>query len=325
MTATSSAAASPAGAAAARPFRFGVQASTAATGKEWMDLARACEANGFDCLTMPDHFTDQLAPVPALMAAAGATTALRIGALVWDNDYKHPVVLAKELATMDLLSEGRLEIGLGAGWMISDYEQAGMTYDRAGVRIDRFVEGLSIIKQSLAGEPFSFAGEHYEINGYSGRPLPVQRPCPPVLIGGGGKRVLGIAAREADIVGINGTMHEGRIGAGALASMTAAAVDEKIAIVREAAGERLGAIEMNVRIFMPRVTDDRAAAITALASMLGQEESLVEQTPFALVGSPAKIVEDLLARRETWGFSYIIVGAEDVDSFAPVVAALNGR
>jgi len=326
VTATSPAeTAASADVAAPRPFRFGVQASTAATGTEWMDLARACEANGYDCLTMPDHFTDQLAPVPALMAAAGATTRLRIGALVWDNDYKHPVVLAKELATMDLLSDGRLEIGLGAGWMISDYEQAGMTYDTAGVRIDRFVEGLSIIKQSLAGEPFSFSGGHYEITGYSGSPLPVQRPCPPILIGGGGKRVLGIAAREADIVGINATMHEGRIGAGALASMTAAAVDEKIAIVRAAAGARLADIEMNVRIFMPRVTNDRAAAVTALASMLGQQETVVEQTPFALVGSRAKIVEDLLARRETWGFSYIIVGAEDVDSFAPVVAELNGR
>ena len=199
---------------------------------------------------MPDHFTDQLAPVPALMAAAAATTTLRIGALVWDNDYKHPVVLAKELATMDLLSEGRLEIGLGAGWMISDYEQAGMPYDPAPVRIDRFVEGLAIIRRAMGGETFSFDGTHYRIDGYAGRPLPVQRPCPPILIGGGGKRVLGIAGREADIVGINGTMHEGRIGPGTLATMTAEAVDEKVGFVRAAAGERIGDIEMNIRVFM---------------------------------------------------------------------------
>ncbi|MCU1503425.1 MAG: putative oxidoreductase, partial [Ilumatobacteraceae bacterium] len=153
--------------AAPRPFRFGIQASNATTATEWLELARRTEANGFSSLTMPDHFTDQLAPVPALMAAASATTELRVGALVWDNDYKHPVVLAKELATMDLLSDGRLEIGLGAGWMIADYEWAGMPYDPAGVRIDRFVEGLEIIKRSMLGEPFSFAGTHYQINDYT--------------------------------------------------------------------------------------------------------------------------------------------------------------
>jgi probable F420-dependent oxidoreductase len=308
-----------------RPFRFGVQATGAATGAEqWVELARRCEANGFDCLTMPDHFADQLAPVPALMAAADATTTLRVGALVWDNDYKHPVVLAKELATIDLLSGGRLEIGLGAGWMLSDYEQAGIPYDAPGVRIDRFAEGLEIVKRAMLGEPFSFVGTHYRIDGYSGRPLPVQRPCPPILIGGGGKRVLSIAAREADIIGINGTM-QGAVGPAVLATMTPAAVDEKIAIVRAAAGERLPMIEINVRAFMVRITDDRAAAVSELASMLDQEESVVAETPFALVGSPASIVEDLLARRERWGFSYVIVGPEDVDSLAPVVAELAGR
>ena len=176
-----------------RGFRFGVQASRAASAREWADLARRAEANGYDVLTMPDHFTDQLAPVPALMAAADATTDLRVGALVFDNDYKHPVVLAKELATIDLLSDGRLEIGLGAGWMISDYEEAGIPYDSPKVRIDRFVEGLRVIKGTMAEGRFSFAGEHYTVTDYDGQPKPVQRPCPPVLIGGGGKRVLSIA------------------------------------------------------------------------------------------------------------------------------------
>ena len=192
-----------------RGFRFGVQASRATTAKEWADLARRAEAHGYDVLTMPDHFTDQLAPVPALMAAADATTDLRVGALVFDNDYKHPVVLAKELATIDLLSEGRLEIGLGAGWMISDYEESGIPYDSPKVRIDRFVEGLRVIKGTMGDGPFSFSGDHYTVTNYNGQPKPLQKPCPPVLIGGGGKRVLSIAAREADIVGINGTLHAG--------------------------------------------------------------------------------------------------------------------
>ncbi|MEY4009410.1 MAG: hypothetical protein RLZZ93_102 [Actinomycetota bacterium] len=139
-----------------------MQASRASSAREWADLARRAEANGYDVLTMPDHFTDQLAPVPALMAAADATTDLRVGALVFDNDYKHPVVLAKELATIDLLSDGRLEIGLGAGWMISDYEEAGIPYDSPKVRIDRFVEGLAVIKGTMAEGRFTHAGEHYK-------------------------------------------------------------------------------------------------------------------------------------------------------------------
>ena len=274
---------------------------------------------------MPDHFTDQLAPIPALQAAADATTKLRVGALVWDNDYKHPVVLAKELATIDLLSEGRLEIGLGAGWMISDYEQAGIPYDPAGVRIDRFVEGLEIIKRAMADGPFSFSGKHYTITNYDGQPKPAQRPMPPILIGGGGKRVLSLAAREADIIGINGTMTAGVVGPDAISTMTAAAVDEKVAIVRETAGARLEKIEMNIRAFFVKVTDDAAGTLSGVAQMIGVETDMVAATPFALIGSPDKIVEDLLARRERWGFSYVIVGAEDVDSFAPVVAALNGK
>ncbi|HRE00298.1 MAG TPA: LLM class flavin-dependent oxidoreductase, partial [Ilumatobacteraceae bacterium] len=146
-----------------KPFRFGVQASTATTAEGWVDLARRCEALGYDVLTMPDHFGDQLAPIPALMTAANATTTLRVGALVLDNDYKHPLVLAKELATMDVLSGGRVEVGLGAGWLVTDYEQSGIAYDSPKVRIDRFAEGLAVIKGCFGAGPFSFAGEHYTI------------------------------------------------------------------------------------------------------------------------------------------------------------------
>lgn len=274
---------------------------------------------------MPDHYDNQLAPVPALMAAADATTSLRVGALVWDNDYKHPAVLAKELATMDLLSEGRLEIGLGAGWMISDYSQLGMPYDAAKVRIDRFEEGLRIIKAAMGPDTFSHSGEHYVVTDYNGTPKPVQAPCPPILIGGGGKRVLTIAAREADIIGINGTMSAGVVGPDAISTMTAEAVDDKVDIVRQAAGSRLADIEMNVRAFLVNVTDQPEPAMDGIATMMGVERSMVADTPFALVGPPAKIIDDLQARRERWGFSYIIVGADDVEAFAPVVSALAGR
>ena len=308
-----------------RPFTFGLQASTTTDGRAWVNFARQVESLGYTTLTMPDHFGDQLAPVPALMAAADATDSLRVGALVWDNDYRHPVVFAKEMATIDVLSGGRLQLGIGAGWMRSDYDQSGIAYEPAAVRIDRFEEALAIVRQAMSGEPFSFTGTHYTITAYTGSPRPVQAPCPPILIGGGGKRMLGIAARHADIVGINGTLTAGVVGPDALNSMTAQAVDDKVAIVREAAGDRFGQIVLNVRAFIVRVTDDRSAVLDQIAASAGVEPASVAESPFTLIGTPAQLVEDLLGRRERWGFSDVIVGAEDVESFAPVVAELAGR
>jgi probable F420-dependent oxidoreductase len=308
-----------------RPFRFGVQASVASNRSAWVELARRVEAQGYSTLTMPDHFSDQLAPVPALMSAADATESLRIGALVWDNDYKHPVVLGKELATIDLLSDGRLEIGLGAGWMATDYEQAGIDYDPPGIRIDRFVEALEVLRALFGDGPCHFAGKHYTIKGLDGLPKPVQRPSPPILIGGGGKRMLGIAARHADIVGINGTLAAGAVDAEALQTMTAEAVDQKVGWVRQAAGPRMDEIEMSIRSFFVQVTNDRGSAADVLSRGLGFEPDAVLATPFALIGTTDQIIDDLLSRRDRWGFSYVLVGAADVDDFAPVVAELVGK
>lgn len=310
---------------APRPFRFGVQVNGSGTRTEWTDMARQIESLGYSTLTMPDHFGDQLAPVPAMQAAADATTDLRLGALVYDNDYKHPVVFAKEMATMDVLSDGRVEIGLGAGWMISDYEQSGMTYDRPGVRIDRMIEGVAVLKGALGEGAFSFEGDHYTITDYEGFPKPVQNQ-PPLLIGGGGPRVLRYAARTADIVGINGTMTSGAVDGSTFASMTAEAVTEKVDIVTEAATKagRLDDIELNIRAFMVTVTDDVDGTLDMLGQFTGTSPEVVGETPFALVGPVDKIVEDLTARRERWGFSYVIVGQDDIEPFAPVVAALAG-
>ena len=308
------------------PFRFGVQLRTAESGTAWTETAKRIEGHGYAVATMPDHFDDQFAPMPALQAMLSATTTLRAGALVFDNDYKHPLVLAKELATMDVLSDGRVEIGLGAGWMRSDYDDAGMTYDRAGVRIDRFAEGLAVVKGLMADGAFSFDGEHYTISEHDGRPTPVQRPHPPILVGGGGPRVLAIAAREADIVGINGTLTAGVVGAEAIASMTYEAVVDKVARVAEVAEEagRIDEIEMNIRTFFVSVTDDRDQRIADMAGMLGVEPEMIRRSPFALLGSVDQIVDDLIARREEFGFSYVIVGADEIDDFAPVVARLAG-
>ena len=259
------------------------------------------------------------------MAAADATERLRVGALVWDNDYRHPVVLAKELATIDVLSGGRLQIGIGAGWMATDYTQSGIPYDSNKVRVDRFEEGLAVLTGALSGEPFSYSGAHYAVTDYTGLPRPVQQPRPPILIGGGGKRVLSIAARHADVVGINGTLSAGVVGPEAVASMTAEAVDQKIATVRAAAGARIDDIELNVRAFIVRVTDDRRGVMDQIAGFVQVDRSFVEQSPFALIGTTDQIADDLLRRRERWGFNDVIVGAEDVESFAPVVAELAGR
>ena len=310
-----------------RGFRFGVQVSKASTATDWAELARRVEGAGYDVLTMPDHFTDQLAPMPALMAAASATTTLRVGALVFDNDYKHPVVMAKELATMDVLSNGRTEIGLGAGWMISDYEEAGIQYDSPKVRIDRFIEGMAIIKGVMQDGPFSFSGDHYTITNYEGHPKPVQRPVPPILIGGGGKRVLSFAAREADIIGINGTLTAGVVGPEALSTMTAESVDEKVNIVADVATSagRLNDIEMNIRTFFVKVTDDRNKTVDGISQMFGVSREMIDSSPFALIGSVESCIEQLLERREKWGFSYTIVGAENIDECAPIVAALSGK
>ena len=310
-----------------RGFRFGVQVSKASTAQDWAELARRAEGAGYDVLTMPDHFTDQLAPMPALMAAASATTTLRVGALVFDNDYKHPVVLAKELATMDVLSDGRTEIGLGAGWMISDYEEAGIQYDSPKVRIDRFIEGLAIIKGVMRPGPFSFSGDHYTVTNYEGHPKPVQQPLPPILIGGGGKRVLTFAAREADIIGINGTLTAGVVGPEALSTMTAESVDEKVNIVADAAraAGRVSDIEMNIRTFFVKVTDNRDATVDGISQMFGVSREMIDASPFALIGSVESCIEQLLERREKWGFSYTIVGAENIDECAPIVAALSGK
>lgn len=308
-----------------RPFRFGVQVNGTGTRSEWVDLARKVESLGYSTMTMPDHFGEQLAPVPALQCAADATTTLRLGALVYDNDYKHPVVLAKELATMDVLSDGRVEVGLGAGWMISDYDQSGIPYDTPGVRVSRFIEGLQIIKSALGPAPFSFDGEHYTITDYNGLPKPVQSP-PPVLVGGGGPRVLRFAATEADIVGINPTLTSGAIDSSTFETMTADAVEAKVGIVRDAAtaAGRLDQIEMNIRAFMVVVTDDVRGSLDTLAGMTGAPTDVIANSPFALIGPADKIVDDLNERRQRWGFSYVIVGQQDIEPCAPVVAALAG-
>jgi probable F420-dependent oxidoreductase len=306
-----------------RRFRFGVQLSSAASGEEWAALARKVEDLGYDVLHLPDHFGDQLAPVPAMMAAAAATTTLKVGTLVFDNDYKHPVVLAKEMATIDRLSGGRVEVGLGAGWMRSDYEQSGISYDPPATRVDRFEEGLTVLKGLLAPGPFSFVGEHYTITEMEGLPRPVQTP-PPIIVGGGLRRMLTIAGREADIVGINPTIPNGAVDADAARSGTAELTDQKLEWVREGAGDRYDDLEINLLTFGCFVTDDRAGIADQFAPLFGLTPEQLLEFPHVLVGTVDEICDDLVARRERWDASYIVVQTDALDAMAPVVARLAG-
>jgi probable F420-dependent oxidoreductase len=305
-----------------KPFRFGVQVSQVGSASEWRDKARKLEDLGYSTLFMPDHFGNELAPMPAIAMAAAHTTTLRIGALVFDNDYKHPAILAKECATIDLLCDGRLELGIGAGWMKTDYDALGLQYDPPAVRVDRFEEALHVIKQCFTGEKFTYHGEHYRITDYASYPKPARHL--PILVGGGGKRVLSIAAREADIIGINPNLRAGEIGLEAATDSLKEQTDRKISWVRDAAGARLDDIEIQMRFFITRVTDDRMKLATAMAPGFGVSPEEALESGAALVGTETEIIDQLHQRRERWGLSYVVVGDENIDEFAPIVAKLTG-
>jgi probable F420-dependent oxidoreductase len=310
-----------------RQFRFGVIAKNVRSGAGFADFARHVEDLGYSSFYMPDHFVDHaLAPLPGIMAAAAATTTLRVGTLVLGNDYRHPVVVANDAATIDLLSDGRLELGLGAGWMTVDYERGGWALDRPGVRIARLDEALTIIKGLMADGPFTFHGEHFAVTDLEGEPKPVQRPHPPIVIGGGGPKVLALAAKHAQIVGINANL---RAGEGehpdSMASLSAAATDEKLERLRAAAGDRFDDLEIQTLTGFVHVTDDRRSIAEAIASGMGAPDPEVAlQTPALLVGTVDQIVEEVQARRERWQMSYVVVPEEYADVMAPVVARLAG-
>jgi len=309
-----------------RRFRFGVQFSTAATSAAWADLAREAEDLGYSTLFVPDHFGDQLSPGPALVAAADATRALRVGTLVLDNDYKHPVVTAKEMASVDLLSDGRLELGVGAGWMASDYEQSGIPMDPAGDRVDRLEEGIAILKGLFAPGAFSYTGKHYRVTDLDGQPKPVQSPGPPFIIGGGAPRVLALAGREADIVGINPAIRSGRVDAAAARDGGAETTDHKVGWVKQAAGDRYADLELQMLIFLCTITDDRAGTLAATAPLFGLEPEGLEVYPHAWIGSADQIADDLGAGRDRWDVSYLVVqGLDNMRAMAPVVAKLAGN
>jgi len=307
-----------------RPFRFGVMAAKARSSSEWIETAKKAEDLGYSALLMPDHFGDQLSPVAALSTAAAVTETLRVGTLVFANDFRHPAVLAKETATLDLLSDGRLEVGVGAGWMTEDYSWTGIAQDRPGVRIDRMIEAIEVLRGLWGDDAFSFDGDHYTITEMKGLPKPVQSGGPPLIVGGGGKRVLSTAARLADIVGVNPNVGEGKVGPEAIASMSADATEEKLGWVRKAAGDRFDDIEISILKFVTIVTDDRDSVAAKVGGAMGMDAATLLSSPHTLVGSAEQVAEELIEQRERWQGSYVTVQSDALEAFAPVVAALAG-
>lgn len=307
---------------APRPFRFGVAYRSAASRADWMEQARKIESLGYSILLATDHLEIvDLSPTVALMSAADATSTLHVGSFVFNNDFRHPVMLAKDAATLDFLSDGRFELGIGPGYLPENYERSGIPLDTAGVRIARMEESLHIIKGLFSDAAVTFSGKYYTITNLQGLPKPVQKPYPPMSIGGGGKRILSVAAREADIIGLTAILKSGGKDFD-MANITAEATAQKMAWVREAAGERFGPLEINCFVFIMQITDHREAVASGMAPHFGLTPEQVLHSPHCLIGTVEQICTDIQYRREQYGISYITVLKEHVDAFAPVVERL---
>jgi probable F420-dependent oxidoreductase len=311
-----------------RPFRFGVSARATTSRREWQDQARAAEAAGFDVLQVADHLDECLPPLAALCSAADVTGRLRVGTLVVNNDFRHPVLLAREAATVALLTDGRFELGLGAGHMKREYDQVGLPFVAAPTRIARLAESIEVVRRLLDGEALTFHGAHYRIDGHRIYPVPAARPR--LLVGGNGDRLLAVAAAQADAVGFTG-FRPTRDGAGVDAShFTAEGLEERIGHVRERAGGRFGSLELHALVQYVIVTDDRRRTAEELAARFGAfSAEQVLDSPFLLIGTHEQMAEALRHRRERFGVSYWTVFAsrpgseQTLETMAPVIASLR--
>jgi probable F420-dependent oxidoreductase len=311
-----------------RPFRFMVGSRDVVDGRTLADRARWAESIGCSHVAVHDHLASQLAPVPLLTAVAMATERIRLCPLVFNNDLRHPAVLAQELASMDAISGGRLEVGIGAGWNEREYTAAGIAYDRAGIRIERLSEGIAVIRGLFADGPFSHAGRYYTITALDGLPKPVQRPHPPFLIGGTRERVVRLAAREADIVGLD-LRQRGE----AILDAFAARTDVRVGWVREEAGERFGQLDLSVLRLLGDITitakplkaaGEVAQRLTGWTGLPISAEDVLE-SPYSLIGSVADLVDKLIRIRARWGINSFLVGwfdEERLRDIAPVVEQL---
>ena len=317
-----------------RPFRFAVQATNAADAREWREFVCTVERLGYSTLMLADHYLgpgpaqraartprQDLAPIAAIATAAAHTTTLRVGCRVFCIDYHVPAVLAKEIATLDLLSDGRLELGIGAGWSATEYEAMGLTFGTPGRRIAKLKEVVALVKAHCAGDELDCTGEHVNVTGYVGTPRAVQRPHPPIMVGGGGRRVLSYAGREADIVSINTVPFTARNDDGLSPDEEAV---RRFDYVSAAAGSRIGDLDIESSPFFVSIADDADGAYRHIAEKSRLSPDVLRDHPNVLVGAADEIVETLLRRRETHGVNYVTIRQSQAESFAPVVARLTG-
>jgi probable F420-dependent oxidoreductase len=314
-----------------RRFRFATT-SFQCTRSEVLAQARKAQSLGYDTFVMADHLFEELGPIPALMMVAEQIAGMRVGAYVLCNDFHHPVIMAKDAATIDELSGGRLELGLGAGYVPIEYQMAGIPFDSGAVRFERLTEAVQITKLAFAGETFSFDGTHYQVRDYTPYPRPVQRPRPPIMMGGGGRRLLSFAAAEADIVSIvPAAAPEGGLRA---THLPLSSLKKKMALVREVAGSRADDLEINILIWDAVFTTDRRAAAAAYLDELEERlgftrdgevtiEDLLD-SPYLAFGTDQQIAEHLIRIREETGASYISVFPHLMEAFGPVLSRLAG-
>lgn len=321
-----------------KPFRFGLQAYAPASGQEWRELARKAESSGFSSFHLADHIigpgpalaatghpVQTVAAIPAMAVAAEVTSTIKVGCRVLCVDYRNPVMLAKEVATLDFFSEGRLELGLGAGWLQNEYEAIGVPFDRAGVRLDRFEEVVALLKSSFAEGELNIDTPHVHAVGFEAVPKPFTKSGPPIMIGGGAKRILTIAGREADIVSLNFNNSSGKLGADGIGSSTAELTDQKIQWIKDGAGDRFDQIEIEIAAYFTIVTPDGEGTRAKMAPMFGMTPEVFAEHPNALIGSVDEICDRIVERRERFGISYISFGASVIDSVIPVVERLSGK
>lgn len=325
-----------------RPFRFSLQSFNTDSPANWRNLIARTESLGYSTFFLADHFLSSgpaldstfhppqmLGAVPAIAMALEQTTTLRVGCRVFCNDYRHPIILAKEAATMDYLSGGRLEFGLGAGWIKNEYEAAGLSFDEFPQRFERFAETVHAYKAFMSGEPLEVEGQHINWSGFAGTPAPAQQPWPPLMIGGGSKKILEFAGAEADIVSLNFNNRAGMLGPDGMNSGLAAATARKIDWIKNGAGDRFAEIELEIGAYNTIVTDHQQATAAAIGEALGMSAEDILSHPHCLIGSVDFICEELQRRREAYGISYIAVlddGQNNMaETFAPVVARLAGK
>jgi probable F420-dependent oxidoreductase len=306
------------------PFRFALQVSQAASPDAWKALARKTEDLGYSTLYVPDHFGDQWAPMIALTLAAEATTTLKVGTLVLDNDFRHPVVLAMEAATLDVVSGGRFEFGLGAGWMTTDYQQSGIPMEKPSVRIAKMAESLKIMRSMWTTGRATLAGEYYNVTEAIGTPNPVTPGGPPIVIGGGSKRILTLAGQQADIVSVVPSLAAGVIGPDMAAGAVIEKYAERVAWAREAAGARADQLEFQCWTAVVQVVPNAAELLINLAPAFGLTPEQLAAAPLGLIGTTDEIIEVLQQRREELGFSYIVLHEGEMEALAPVIAKLAG-